>query len=507
MTRVDASPDFLANALLRSPESVALYFLDEAYTFRVVDELASTFASGLLQYGLAPGDRFALLSPNHPVHMTAQLAACRSGATLVPLNVRLTPGELGYIISDADVGLLVAHEDCEELVEGLLERSPQLTVWWVKRNDPHVGRVASGSFPTFAPLDPEAIATILYTSGTTGRPKGAKISNRAHDARILAYAQGSSLRRGGVTLQVLPMFHIAATYVFASVYLGGTSVILEAYDPQAVADTIERYGVTHTCLVPTMITDVVENCDHSKFATLETLLYGASPIDAGDLRRARAALGCDFVNSFGQTETGPVTFMLGEDHDPDDPLRLTAAGKAALAHEVKVLDDGGAVAPPGVVGEIVVRGPQVMSGYLGLPEATSEALADGWLHTGDLGRIDDENYLFVTDRLKDMVISGGENVYPREVEAVLVEHPGVREVAVIGVPHPRYVETLHAIVVPEGGPTEEADLVEFCRAELAGYKVPRSWSYTDELPRTATGKVIKTILRDDWLEQNTSGSG
>ncbi|MGE3619845.1 MAG: AMP-binding protein [Acidimicrobiia bacterium] len=508
MSRIARAPDFLANATARWPERIAVHFRHDALTFAQLDARADELAGALAAAGVGPGDRFALLSPNHPVHLTAQVAACRLGAALVPLNTRLAVAELDHIVGDAGPRVLLAHESTAAAAAEVAAGHPDLAAWTFPADDPLGPPGPDRDRRPLGPsegIDPEAVATILYTSGTTGRPKGAMISNRALAARMTSYVLDPGMRRGCTFLQPLPMFHIAATVSFAASSVGGTNVILESFSAAAVEEAVARHGVTHALLVPTMIKDVVAGCDPARFTTLETVLYGASSIEPEDLRRAMQVLGCSFWQSFGQTETGPVTSLVAEDHDADDPVRLTAAGRVGLGCEIAVVDGEDRPLPPGEVGEIVARGPAMMSGYWGLPEASAEAMRGGWLHTGDLGRFDADRFLHVTDRLKDMVVSGGENVYPREVERVLLDHPAVADVAVVGVPHPRWGEAVHAVVVPADPRSEPdpAELGSHCRRSLAGYKIPKSWSFAPDLPRNATGKVLKAQLRAEQATRHT----
>lgn len=492
---INASPDFLVNAAGRSPEGVAVVWGERKMSFATLDASASALARLLVDSGLLPGDRFALLSPNHPAHIAAQLAACRTGTALVPLNTRLSTPELSYIVSDSGTRLLLVHEDYARSATDVLGTLPGVSCLTIARDELDHSLFSNGTWSPRVPPDPEAVATILYTSGTTGRPKGAMISNRALNARIVGYILGVGLRRGCVYLQTLPMFHIASTISFAAAYLGGVNVILEQFSADGVQAAIRQNGVTHTCLVPTMIHDIAGNYRDGSFASVETVLYGGSPISPADLREARRLLMCQFVQAFGQTETGPITFLEGRDHL--DPARLRSAGRAALGHEIAILDHDGRVLASDAPGEIAVRGPQLMNGYWNLPLETAEAKSGGWLHTGDLGHLDAAGYLYVTDRLKDMLISGGENVYPREVELVVAAHPQVQDVAVIGLPHERLGEIVCAVVVadPAAPPPEPEELERYCRQRLAGYKVPRVWTFSKGLPRNAIGKVLKTTLR------------
>jgi fatty-acyl-CoA synthase len=302
-----------------------------------------------------------------------------------------------------------------------------------------------------------------------------------------------------VFVQTLPMFHIAANLAYSFVIAGATLVLVRDFSVAAVLDAVEAWRASHVLLVPTTINAVTQDplIEGRTFEDLEMVLYGASPIAPEVLRRAIEVFGCGFLQFFGMTETSGCSLLRPADHDPERrPDLLASAGTDTYSFETLVVDEAGATCPPGVVGEVVTRGPAVMDAYWGQPEASAEALRGGWMHTGDLGYRSEEGYLFVTDRLKDMIVTGGENVYPREVEDVLFEHPGVYEAAVIGLPDERWGERVHAVVVARPGYSlTEEELVAHCRQHLAGYKCPKTTEVVEALPKNVTGKVLKRDLR------------
>jgi acyl-CoA synthetase (AMP-forming)/AMP-acid ligase II len=331
----------------------------------------------------------------------------------------------------------------------------------------------------------------LYTSGTTGRPKGAILSNGALAARMHYMALEYAIRPGDAFLQTLPMAHIAAYNCLPIAYVGATNVMLRTYDTRRAVEALVRHRITHALFVPTTI---VQLCDQvaaepADLSSLRLLVYGASPIGPEVLRRAMRLLPCGFVQHYGMTETHGCTMLLPGDHDPvGHPERLASAGTVSRSYEVRVVDADDADVGPGITGEVVCRGPAVMDGYWNRPEDTAAALRNGWMHTGDMGHMDGDGFLYITDRLKDVIVSGGENIYPREVEDVLYEHASVMEATVIGIPDERWGEAAHALVVPRGAPPSVDTLLAHCRERIAAYKVPRRSSSSSRCRTTPSAK-------------------
>jgi acyl-CoA synthetase (AMP-forming)/AMP-acid ligase II len=364
----------------------------------------------------------------------------------------------------------------------------------------------SGAAPALQ-IDPDGELYQMYTSGTTGLPKGAVLTHRSVTANM---AQIGLAHRGAPSersLVVLPLFHAAIVpTTFSPLSWGGALYILEQFDPAEVVRALSEEQISFATLVPAMIQACllgVPDVAERRYEQLRTIYYGASPISESTLARAMQVFPCGFIQSYGMTEaTQAVTFLQPADHRravSGQPQVLLSAGRPAVGTEVRIVDPAGRPLPTGALGEIVVRGPQLMKGYWNRPEETAAMLRDGWLHTGDAGMLDNAGYLYVQDRIKDMIVSGGENVFPSVVENVLYQHPAVAEAAVIGVPDERWGETVKAIVVLRAGTaatTEE--LIDFCRGRLAGFERPRSVDFVEALPRTPTGKVLKRVLREPY---------
>ncbi len=430
-----------------------------------------------------------------------------AGGVTVPVNTRWSVEEIAFSLADSGTSVLVVEDTFRALVAGILERAPDV------RAVVHLGdtAVADGELAydaLIAAHDPvpdagrggDDLAAVYYTGGTTGRPKGVMISH----ANLVSSALGTSatehfLLPGGRLLHTAPMFHLAdgAAWVARNL-VGGTHVIVPGFVPAVVAAAIEQHQVTDALLVPTMVQMLVDSPDTERYdlSSLRRVVYGASPISEAVLDRAAKRLPtAEFTQLYGMTELSPVCTILTPDDHGRDGLRRSA-GRAAPHGEVRIVDPTDRVLPPHSVGEIVARGPHVMLGYWNRPDETAAALRGGWMHTGDGGFLDENGYLFVVDRIKDMIVSGGENVYSAEVENALARHAAVGSCAVIGVPDDEWGERVHAVVVlMPGAAATAAELRTHCRELIAGYKCPRSVEFVDALPISAAGKVLKRELR------------
>jgi acyl-CoA synthetase (AMP-forming)/AMP-acid ligase II len=500
-------PDLLRNAVTRFPDRACVVEGDRALTFREVDDRASRAAAAFLSLGLERGDRVALLAQNELEYPEIQVAAQRAGLLLVPLNYRFAARELEYIISDCSPRLLIHGAGYQDV-------SSELSVehtWHLgddgagDRYDYQIAAVEPRSYPGVMPAN--QAAAVMYTSGTTGRPKGAIISAGALWARLNIMAAEADIQPGDTFIQALPMFHIAAHTSYGFIYRGATIVLEREFHPARFIELMASKRATHVLVVPTMINllTLEPSLEKADLGELRLMLYGASSISPEVLRRAIQQLDCGFLQFFGMTETYGVSLLRPEDHDPiNHPERLASAGTDSISSETRIVDREDNDVGVSVVGEILSRGPALMDGYWNDTSATIDALKGGWMHTGDLGYRSADGYLFVTDRLKDMVVTGGENVYPREVEDIFQEHPAVLEAAVIGMPDDQWGERVHALVVLKtGSVASDAELIEFCRSRLANYKVPKSIDIVDVLPKNATGKVLKRELRESVAKQTT----
>ena len=480
------------------PDAACIIFEGETTSYAGFVARIDRVAAALRRRGLVAGDRVALVARNHPAFYELALGCAAAGVILVPLNWRLAPREIAAILADAEPMLVIVDSELRELVAGAESGTEVMEL------ADYAGWFDAEPAERAAPVDPDAVALILYTSGTTGTPKGAMLTNRNHayTARLAREVWGMGAE--AVNLVAMPLFHIGGIgYGMLALAAGGTTVVMSGAAPDAVLDAIARHGVTHAFFVPSVIHTLTDAAlaRGLSLPSLACIAYGAAPIGEALLRRAMTAFGCGFMHTYGMTETaGTVVSLAPRDHDPDGPHagRLRACGQPVPWIELGVVDPAtGDPKPAGEVGEIRIRSPMVMAGYWRRPDATTEAIdADGWLRTGDAAHRDADGYVYIVDRFKDMLVSGGENVYPAEVEGVLSGHPAVAEVAVIGVPHERWGETPKAFaVLRPDALVSERELIDFARARLAHYKCPTSVEFVAALPKSATGKILKREIR------------
>jgi acyl-CoA synthetase (AMP-forming)/AMP-acid ligase II len=486
--------------------------------------LANRLASRLVAAGCGKGSRVAVLAKNADWYLLLYFAAAKAGVVLLPLNWRLAPREWVAILADAQPSVLIVDRDHVGAVDDIRPELEGIDLFVAEGAADDRGWESLDRWLADGPATPPAVEVSaadplyqMYTSGTTGAPKGAVLSHGAVTANVVQVHLAHTAGPGDRGLVVLPMFHAAVIPAALSVVCyGGSALVLGAFDPEQVVSVLERERIGLATLVPAMLQAclvTVDDVADRRYEALRSIYYGASPIAEDTLRRAIEAFGCGFVQSYGMTEAAQaLTFLSAADHRvalAERPDLLLSAGRPAAGTTLQVIDDAGDQVASGDRGEVGARGPQLMSGYWRRPDETAETLRDGWLHTGDVGRIDDDGYLFVEDRVKDMVISGGENVYPRTVESVLFEHPAIADAAVIGVPDDRWGEAVKAVVALRPGMRcTEAELLDFCRPRLGGFERPRSVDFVQTLPRTATGKVLKRVLREPyWLGRERRVSG
>ena len=467
-------------------------------TYRETEQRCRRLVGALRALGLGHGDRVAVVALNCHRYLELYLGVPAGGMVLVPLNTRHVEAELSYALRDSGTRVLVTDRDPGPLAE-LVER---------------VIRLDTGAYDALlAQAQPaelgvgvseDDLAGLFYTGGTTGSAKGVMLSHRNLVANTIHGLISIGLTPTDRWLAMAPMFHAAGTFcVLATTWLGGTHVVLPAFEPAAALDLVERERCTATIAVPAMLAALNEEqlARPRDVSSLRLLTHGAAPVATEVLRRAHLAFPtAELVHLYGATETAPLVTASRHEQELLDGPRARSCGQAVVGVEVVALDPLGAPLPAGEVGEVAVRGPNVMQGYWNKPEETGRALIGGWYLSGDLGRLDDEGFLYLVDRAKDMVVTGGENVYSTEVEEALYAHPAVLEAAVFGVPDERWGEAVHAVVVPRSAVTSE-ELVAHCRTRIAAYKVPKRIDVTERsLPKSGAGKVLKRALREPFWE-------
>ncbi|HEX3610919.1 MAG TPA: long-chain-fatty-acid--CoA ligase [Sporichthyaceae bacterium] len=497
----------LHRSLQQHPERVATVFAGRRRTFAEQAARVARLAGGLRGVGVQSGDRVGVLGLNSDRYLESYLAVPWADAVVVPVNTRWAPAEIAFSLRDSGTRVLIVDDTFAPLVPELRELTPELgTV--VHAGDGPSGAdsasfeelAAGGAAIPDARRGDEELAGIFYTGGTTGFPKGVMLSHRN---LMIAALRNRAVTPGGCFLHVAPMFHLADYHCTVSVCSsGGTHVIVPSVDPVGVLTAIAENSITDLGLIPVILQMIVDNpalAEHD-VSSVRSVAYGGSSITVSVLERAKKAFpAAGFTQVFGQTEAAPVLTRLGpEEHDDTNrPDLLRSAGRAMEHCEVLVVDPSGAECPRGVQGEIVARGGNVMLGYWNRPEETAAALRDGWLHTGDAGVMDADGYLFVLDRIKDMIVTGGENVFSAEVENAIASHPAVAACAVIGLPDETWGERVHAVVVLHPGQHAEAEeITGHARGFIGGYKIPRSVEFVDRLPVSAAGKVLKRELRE-----------
>ena len=510
VTPTDLTDLVRSQAALR-PDAVASTFDGRHTTYAELDQRASRVANGLRAIVPHAEARVAVLAKNTDTFHELWFGATKARDVLAPVNWRLAPPEIAYVVNDARAAVLFVDEAFFPVIEQIL---PELTTvrlvialtgdrpgWepysaWRDRQD------ATDPGLTIAPDD---VAVQFYTSGTSGHPKGVQLTHANFLAELGSADEYFPCTPGDVVLACMPLFHLSGSIVSLFTLHGGArAVIMREPVPAEILRLIPAEGVTETLFVPALILFLLQTpgCQETDFSSLRRIMYGASPIPRDLLREAMATFGCDFVQVYGLTETsGVVAALSPEDHLANDGAHLGSCGKPTSVAEIRVVDGAGREVPTGDVGEIVVRSPLVMRGYWNLPEATAATIRNGWLHTGDAGYFDADGYLYVHDRVKDMIISGGENISPAEVESALFGHPAVADVGVIGVPDKRWGEGVKAVVVLKPGATaDEAELIAYCRDRIAHYKCPKSVDFADALPRNPSGKILKRVLRAPYWE-------
>jgi len=473
----------------RHPDLDAIWYEGSATTYGELNRSSSELAGGLVrELGLQPGDRVAILDKNCPEYLELIFALDKAGGVAAPLNWRLTPREIKAIVEDIKPVLLVTGDEFKGHGAELGVRT--LTFAELPRGGEDPQRDVDG-----------AVSTQFCTSGTTGLPKGAMLSGAAMLNTGLCLAlEMPEMREGGRSLVCMPMFHTGGTgWAIWSMQEGMTVVIVREIDPPKLLDVIVQQKIETALLVPAVMLFLTElpQARTADFSSLKHITYGTAPIAPDLLKRCIDMFKCRLNQIYGLTETaGPFSSLPFEHHDGD---KLLSCGRPMFGARARIVGSDGKELPRGEIGEICYQGESLMSGYWARPEATADAIRDGWFHSGDAGYIDEDGFIFVKDRIKDMIVSGSENVYPAEIEAVIAGHPDIVECAVIGVPDKKWGEAVKAVVVKRAGSTlTETDLIDWMRDKIAGFKRPRSVDFIDQLPRNASGKLLKRTLREPY---------
>lgn len=509
--------NLLTKSALAYPDNVAVVRGTQRMTYAQLNARVNRLANALTRLGIRRGENVAILQYNYPQTIESIFACFKAGVGSVPINFRLHPNEFGFIIDHSESAAVILSPEFNESILSIHDRIPKARHHLITLSG------AGGELLDYekllsmesdqcvdADVEPDDLAWLFYTSGTTALPKGAMLTHRNLLAMTMSFYADMCPGFGpdDAILHAAPLSHGSGLYALPNTGKAATHVFLESksFDPELTFKIIQECRVTNMFVAPTMVKMMIESpaLDQYDHRSLKSLIYGGAPMLVEDLKKAMAKLGPCLVQLFGQGESPmTITYLPHRDHvlqgTPAQMKRLASAGLARTNVEVKIFDQEDKERSPGEIGEIVTRSDVVMKGYWRNPETTRETIKSGWLHTGDMGYMDERGYLFIMDRSKDMIISGGENIYPREIEEVIVKHPAVREVAVIGIPDPKWGEAIKAVVsLIEGTSVTEDELIAFCRDNIASYKKPKSIDFVDELPKNNYGKILKRELRDKY---------
>jgi long-chain acyl-CoA synthetase len=499
------------------PDQEAFVYGSQRITFSEFNARVNSLIHALQAMGAKKGDVIGILSWSCLGFVEVYGAAMKGGFIASPFNPRLKDRELEYIINYSEANSLFVGPELMEMANQLRPHLPNVKNFIsLEASVPNMmyHRDLVTTYSRAEPdvqVDEDDLACIIYTSGTTGLPRGALYTQRRFidDSKTLVVDMGLQPRHRRV--QITPLFHIAGnTHFRSSLYIGGCNIIMKFFDPAATLQIIQDERATHMDIVPTHLAAMLNVPDFNKYdiSSMQFLWYGGSPMPLEVLKKGMKVFGPIVAQGYGQSETGPaISHLSREDHNVLDrpekeQKKLTSAGRPDIGVQVRIVDEKGNDVEPGEVGEITVRSKHMMVEYWHQPEETSKTIINGWVHTGDMGYYDNEGYIYIKDRKKDMIISGGENVYPREVEEVLYQHPAVLEAAVIGIPDPYWVEKVHAVVeIRKGVSTTADEIIAFCKKRIAGYKVPKDIEFIDSLPKNPAGKILKRELREKYWKK------
>jgi len=497
--------DIVRRHAASQPDGAAIVYDGRTTSYAALDGAANRVATALIASGITPQTRVAHFDKSSDLFFELLFGVAKANAVIVSVNWRLAPPEVLHIVNDAEAEILFVGEEYFPVIEKI--RGELTTVRKIVAFGPHpewesftAWRDRQPAIDPRLPTRPTDTAVQFYTSGTTGLPKGAELTNANFGALLPLWTETWLLGPGVPNLVCLPMFHIGgAGWGIAGLFAGATNHVVREFVPVQILEIIQRERLQVMLLVPAMVLFLLQapQIRETDLKSLRLIVYGAAPMPVELLKQAMAVFPCGFQQVYGLTETtGAITLLPAEDHDPNDASKLLSCGYAQKGVELRILGDDGKDRPTGEVGEIAVRSAQVMRGYWKLPEATARAIQGDWFLTGDAGYLDAKGYLYIYDRVKDMIVSGGENIYPAEVESALFGHPAVADVAVIGVPDERWGEAVKAVVVKKpGAEVNPGELIGWARERIAGYKLPKSVDFVDALPRNPTGKILKRELR------------
>lgn len=477
------------------PNHIALKYRDSIVTYEELGSWVDKYAAYFQSIGVNKGDKVAISSPNCPEFIYSYLGASKAGAIVVPLNMMLTLQEIEYIVNESGANTIVIHPDIFQKLDKSKLSSLRIKNL-VVLNDDFKSAVLKLGRPYEIEIAPDEICTYLYTSGTTGNPKGAMLTHNNLISDVIALDEVSDLWPSDNFLCVLPMFHSFSwtVNVLLALYLGSTITIKDSFMPKDIYNTLANEGITVFCGVPSMFAVLVRMAKKGELKTLKLGISGGAPLPLEVHKRFEEIFGYQIIEGYGLSEASPVAIL--NPLEPDAVRKVGSIGIPLPGVQAKVVDENDNEVPIGEVGELVIKGPIVMVGYHNMPEETAKTLRNGWLHTGDLAKQDEDGYFYIVDRLKDLIIVGGYNVYPREVEEVIYQHPAIQDVAVIGVGDKIKGEDIKAyIVLKEGEKLTKQELQKFLQGKLANYKIPKIYEFVAELPKTPTGKVLKKLLK------------
>jgi acyl-CoA synthetase (AMP-forming)/AMP-acid ligase II len=508
--------DIPRNGALNFRDNIAVVFEDRRLTYYEFNQRINRFSNALVDLGCNKGDRIAVIADNCSKYLEAYFAAAKIGMSVTPVNVRLGDDEVIYVLNDSESGILVVGEGYEDRIRTVKGKLENIKTWITFDNPVEEFHLyedllqrSSAEEPDeeFFDVHEDDLAILMYTGGTTGAPKGVMLSHRNAVMAGITTALIVGATQEDSTCYVLPIFHVSWWPILVHLLVGGKVCIIRKPDIESILKLIQDEKCTHINLVPTIYGWIVDypGIDNFDLSSLRILSYAGSPCPLEILKKCIHRFGNKLTQGYGATETAgaPITILDWRDHhlEGEKSKYLSSAGKAVLCSRVKIADEKGNVLGLGEVGEICVKGKHVMMGYWKKPELTGQVLKGGWYHTGDMGYMDREGFVYMTDRKADMIISGGENVYPKEVENVIYQHPSVRECSVVSSPDPKWGEIVQAVVVLNQGKTAtEQEIIEHCKKNLAGYKCPKAVSFWTDLPKTVIGKIAKKEIKQQFWQ-------